>query len=83
MLGGEVEVPTLDGRVMLRVPELTQNGRQVRLAGKGMPAVGSGRRGDLFVRVRVQMPDRLAAEERELFERLKALHEAPKAETRP
>lgn len=83
VLGGEVEVPTLDGRVMLRVPELTQNGRQVRLAGKGMPALGSGRRGDLFVRVRVQLPEQLAPEERELFARLRELREGTKAGTRP
>ncbi len=51
VLGGEVEVPTVDGRVMLKVPELTQNGRQIRLTGKGMPALGSGKRGDLFARV--------------------------------
>ncbi|KAA0233365.1 J domain-containing protein, partial [bacterium] len=51
VLGGEVEVPTVDGRVALRLPELTQNGRQFRLAGKGMPVLGStGKRGDLLAR---------------------------------
>ncbi len=77
VLGGEVEVPTMTGRVALRVPELTQNGRQIRLAGKGMPALGSNTvRGDLFVRVRVQMPEELTPEERAHFEALRALRGA-------
>lgn len=73
VLGGEVEVQTIDGRVALRIPELTQNGRQIRLAGKGMPALGGGKRGDLFVKVRVQLPEKLTPEEREHFEALRAL----------
>ncbi len=72
VLGGEVEVPTIDGKVMLRIRELTQNGTQVRLAGKGMPVLGSQeRRGDLYARVRVQLPTSLSPEERELYERLR------------
>ncbi|MCK9519073.1 MAG: J domain-containing protein [Dehalococcoidia bacterium] len=73
VLGGEVEVRTIDGRVALRIPELTQNGRQIRLGGKGMPALGGGKRGDLFVKVRVQLPEHLSPEEREHFEALRAL----------
>lgn len=73
ILGGEVEVPTIDGRVALRIPELTQNGRQFRLGGKGMPALGGARRGDLFARVRIQMPDAISPEEREHFESLRTL----------
>lgn len=73
VLGGEVEVPTMDGRVALRVPELTQNGRQFRLGGKGMPVLGKTERGDLFVRMRVQLPEHLTAEQRRLFEELRAL----------
>lgn len=77
VLGGEVEVPTLAGRVALRIPELTQNGRQIRLGGKGMPVLGAGdRKGDLIVRVRVQLPEQLSKEERELYERLRALRGA-------
>ena len=77
VLGGEVEVQTLDKRVVLRIPELTQNGRQVRLSGKGMPTLGGHSHGDLFVRVRVQMPEALTAEARELFERLRAIESKP------
>jgi len=77
VLGGEVEVPTMTGRVALRVPELTQNGRQIRLKGKGMPVLGhADRAGDLFVRVRIELPDHLTTEEREHFEALRALAKA-------
>jgi molecular chaperone DnaJ len=72
VLGGEVEVPTVEGRVMLRVRELTQNGTQMRLAGKGMPVLGvADKRGDLYARVRVKVPTSLSKEERELYERLR------------
>ncbi|MCA9831028.1 MAG: DnaJ domain-containing protein [Dehalococcoidia bacterium] len=74
VLGGEVEVPTIDGRVMLKLPELTQNGKQFRLGGKGMPVLSaSGSRGDLYARVKVQLPEQLAPGEREHFEALRAL----------
>jgi len=76
VLGGEVTVATMDSRVALRIPELTQNGRQIRLAGKGMPVLGKATRGDLFVRVRVLLPDALTAEERQHFEALRALQAA-------
>jgi molecular chaperone DnaJ len=74
VLGGEVEVATMTGRVALRVPELTQNGRQIRLKGKGMPVLGAaGRAGDLFARVRVTLPEHLTAEERQHFEALRTI----------
>jgi DnaJ-class molecular chaperone len=80
ILGGEVEVQTLTGKVALRIPELTQNGRQIRLAGKGMPVLGStDKRGDLYVRVRVKMPERLTDEERRRFEEIRALDEGSRA----
>jgi DnaJ-class molecular chaperone len=77
VLGGEVEVPTVTGRVMLRVPELTQNGRQLRLTGKGMPVLGKpGQHGDLYARIRVRLPERLTPEERQHFEALRDLTRA-------
>jgi DnaJ-class molecular chaperone len=81
VLGGEVTVQTLSGRVALRIPELTQNGRQIRLTGKGMPSLQSGgKAGDLIVRVRVRLPEKLSPEEREHFE---ALRDAQRAATTP
>ena len=80
VLGGEIEVPTMTGRVALRIPALTQNGRQIRLTGKGMPVLGSSSaKGDLFVRTRVHLPDKLSDEERTHFEALRALQHVAQA----
>jgi DnaJ-class molecular chaperone len=65
MLGGDVTVPTLRGRVSLRIPPETQNGRTIRLAGQGMPRPGGGH-GDLYATVKVVMPTKLNEKEREL-----------------
>lgn len=73
MLGGEVEVPTLKGRVALKIPAETQNGNVFRLAGKGMPHLGNNTVGDLFARVKVVLPNKLSAREKQLFEQLKTL----------
>ncbi len=74
LLGGQVEVPTLKGRVLLTVPPETQNGRVFRLSGQGMPVVGQpDGKGDLLVTVKVELPQRLTADEAELVRRLKAL----------
>jgi len=56
LLGAEVPVRTLTGRVLLRVPAGTQNGRVIRLAGQGMPRLKGEGRGDLHVKVRVILP---------------------------
>ncbi len=72
ILGGEVEAPTLSGRVMLTIPPLTQNGRRFRLGGKGMPVLGQPeQRGDLFVRLSVVLPEQLSERERALIEDLR------------
>jgi len=69
-----VEVPLLAGRrIMLKVPPLTQNGRVFRLSGLGMPRLEGGNRGDLYVTVKVRLPERLTEEERELYRRLREL----------
>jgi curved DNA-binding protein len=70
MLGGEVLVPTPDGRrLALRVPAETANGKAFRLRGQGMPAVGQpDKRGDLYADVNVVLPTHLNAEQRRLFE---------------
>jgi curved DNA-binding protein len=68
-LGAEVEVPTLDGPVLLAVPPGSRSGRKLRLRGRGL-ATGHGGRGDLYALVRVDVPASLDARERELFEEL-------------
>lgn len=73
MLGGEIEVPTLKGKVMLRVPPETQNGRVFRLAGQGMPQLNGSAHGDLFAKVKVVLPSGLTERERELFKQLQAI----------
>ncbi|MCS7263374.1 MAG: molecular chaperone DnaJ [Armatimonadetes bacterium] len=71
-LGAEIEVPTLDGRVKVRVPAGTQSGQVLRLAGLGMPK-RTGGRGDLYVRVKVVVPKNLTQRERDLIEELQKL----------
>lgn len=73
MLGGEVEVPTLKGKVVLKVPPETQNGRSFRLAGLGMPRLGTSAKGDLFARAKVVLPTNLTPQEKALFEQLHRL----------
>jgi curved DNA-binding protein len=59
ILGGEVEVDTLRGRVLLKIPEATQQGQSFRLAGQGMPRLKGGGVGDLYAKVRVVLPGKL------------------------
>ena len=73
VLGGEVQVPTISGRVALRIPPETQNGRVFRLAGKGMPRMTGGGYGDLYAKMKVVVPTKLSARERELFEELQRI----------
>jgi DnaJ-class molecular chaperone len=79
VLGGEVEVPTMRGRVMLNIPPQTQNGRTFRLAGLGMPHLNGSGKGDLYAKVRVVLPTRLTDRERKLFEELRDLEKADAA----
>ncbi|GGK00010.1 molecular chaperone DnaJ [Pseudomonas matsuisoli] len=67
-LGGELEVPTLDGRVKLKIPEGTQTGKLFRLRGKGVAPVRGGGPGDLMCRVAVETPVNLDKRQRELLE---------------
>lgn len=70
-LGGELEVPTLAGKVKLKVPPETQTGRLFRLRGKGVNSVRGGGPGDLLCRVVVETPVKLNARQKELLEQLK------------
>lgn len=69
-LGGEAQVPTLDGAVRVKIPAGSSSGRRIRLKGKGFPTKG-GRYGDLFAEIRVVVPQSLSKQERELYEQLK------------
>jgi molecular chaperone DnaJ len=75
-LGGEVQVPTLKGKVALKIPPETQNGRVFRLAGQGMPHLGKVGSGDLKVKVNVVLPTKLTEKEKELFRQLGELRPA-------
>ena len=66
-LGGEIDVPTLNGTVKYTVPEGTQNGTEFRLRGKGIPQVRSSYVGDLIIRVRVEVPTKLTEKQKELL----------------
>ncbi|WP_394238736.1 molecular chaperone DnaJ [Pseudomonas anguilliseptica] len=67
-LGGELEVPTLDGRVKLKIPEGTQTGKMFRLRGKGVAPVRGGGAGDLMCKVAVETPVNLDKRQRELLD---------------
>ena len=67
-LGGEVELPTLNGNVALKVPAGTQSGKIFRLRGKGVSTVRDARQGDLFAKVAVETPVNLTAEQKELLQ---------------
>ncbi len=76
VLGATLEVPTLSGSASVSIPPGTQPGAVLRLKGKGLPEFGDGRHGELYLRIEVQLPERLAREERELYERLRAIGRA-------
>ena len=69
-LGGEIEVPTLDGKVKLKIPAETQTGKLFRMRGKGVSSTRSGYEGDLICRVVIETPVNLNKEQKELLEKL-------------
>ncbi|MGE5624572.1 MAG: molecular chaperone DnaJ [Bacillota bacterium] len=69
-LGGELEVPTLDGSVSLKIPAETQTGKVFRLRGKGVKPVRGGSVGDLLCRVEVETPVSLSREQKDLLKKL-------------
>jgi molecular chaperone DnaJ len=82
-LGGQIEVPTLDGTVSrVKVPEGTETGKRFRLKGKGMPVLRSNAAGDLYIQVDVETPKNLTRKQRELleeFEKLSAKETSPES----
>jgi molecular chaperone DnaJ len=82
-LGGEIQVPTLDGSETVKVPDGTQTGTTLRLRGKGMPDVNGRGRGDLFATVQVRTPRKLTKDQRRLLEQLASELPKEKFEPRP
>lgn len=75
-LGGEVEVPTIDGgRSRVKVPAGSQTGKQMRLRGKGMPALRGGSHGDMLIELSVETPVNLTARQKELLTEFESLSE--------
>ncbi|MBE9506862.1 MAG: DnaJ domain-containing protein [Chloroflexi bacterium] len=76
VLGGEVQVPTLDGDVSLKIPAGTNSGKTFRLRGKGMPNPRKPKQhGNLLATIQIQVPQKLSARQKELFEELARLRE--------
>ena len=81
-LGGNIEVPTLDGKMArINIPAGAQGGHQFRLRGKGMPIVRSSQRGDMYIEINVETPTNLTAKQKELLKEFeKAGKTSPESE---
>lgn len=73
VIGTEASVPTLEGPVKIRIPAGTQNGRMLRLRGRGLPKLKSTDRGDILVRTKIMIPTELSDREKELYNELAKL----------
>jgi molecular chaperone DnaJ len=73
-LGAKIEVPTIDGRTLLKIPQGTKNGQKFRLREKGVPNSRTGQRGDQFVQVSIQAPDPRDERTRELLKEMAKMH---------
>ena len=82
-LGGELEIPTLEGRATLKVPAETQTERMFRLRGKGVKNVRSGAQGDLYCRLRVETPVHLNKRQKELLREFDELTRGGEGKHRP
>lgn len=76
ILGGAIEVPTLDGFVKMMIPRGVKPGQKLRMAGKGYPI--NGRRGDQIVEIQLSIPKELSPQEQELYEKLRQVEENPR-----
>ena len=71
-LGGEIQIPTLDGKVKIKIPEGTQTGKLFRLKGKGVDAIRGSSKGDLLCRAVIETPRNLTKEQKELLKNLQS-----------
>ncbi len=77
--GLKIDVPTFDGKIMVKVPPKTQGGKTLRLKGKGMPKLKSGGYGDLYLKIRLVLPEKLSGEQKKNFEKFaESLNENPR-----
>lgn len=75
ILGGKVNVPTMNGNVSITIPKGTQGGKTFRLKGKGMPLFSDKKKyGNLFVKIKIEIPEKLTKEELELIEKASQIH---------
>ncbi len=82
-LGGDIEVPTIDGgRSRVKIPSGSQSGRQMRLRGKGMPALRGGGSGDMFIELAAETPVNLTSRQKELLREFEELSEDNNPESR-
>ena len=80
VLGDELEVPTIDGKVKLKIPAGTASGRVFKIRNKGIQVLGTNRRGDQNVRVVIEVPTKLSEEHLALLEKLKAVESRERTE---
>jgi len=82
-LGATVRVPTPEGSVALKIPAGTQDGRLLKIRGKGAPRLGGAGKGDLIARIKVLTPERLNGEQKELLKKFAELRREDPREGRP
>ena len=71
ILGTSISVPTLDDKKLsLKIPPGTRSGTKMRMSGRGLPHMKGNRKGDLFVKIQIKMPQQLTAEQKGLIEKL-------------
>ncbi len=69
-LGDKIEIPTLDGKIDLKIPAGTQPGDTIKIKGKGMPSLYNREKGDLLVKARVKIPQKISREQKKIIEQL-------------